>query len=84
MVSLDLIICCPQVHRADNVDENVQYVVKMHDSFTIVGDNGEHTCMVFEVLGDNLLKLIVDSRYQGLPLSQVRSIIRQVSWSNNY
>ncbi|BES90075.1 Hypothetical protein NTJ_02882 [Nesidiocoris tenuis] len=66
------------VHRADNVDENVQYVVKMHDSFTIVGDNGEHTCMVFEVLGDNLLKLIVDSRYQGLPLSQVRSIIRQV------
>jgi len=34
--------------------------------------------MVFEVLGSNLLKLIIRSSYQGIPLKHVRSIIRQV------
>ena len=35
--------------------------------------------MVFEVLGNNLLKPIIQSKYMGLPLKQVKSIIRQVS-----
>ncbi|EEC11618.1 srpk, putative [Ixodes scapularis] len=35
-------------------------------------------CMVFEVLGHNLLKLIIRSNYQGIPLPNVRTIIRQV------
>lgn len=32
----------------------------------------------FQVLGCNLLKLIIRSNYQGLPLEQVRVITRQV------
>jgi len=36
-------------------------------------------CMVFEVLGRNLLRLIIRSNYQGIPLPLVKSIIRQVS-----
>ena len=36
-------------------------------------------CMVFEVLGHNLLKLIIKSSYKGIPLVQVKSIIKQVS-----
>ncbi|VDP94566.1 unnamed protein product [Echinostoma caproni] len=36
-------------------------------------------CMVFEVLGHNLLKLIIRSSYRGIPLENVRSIIKQVS-----
>lgn len=36
-------------------------------------------CMVFEVLGHHLLKWIIKSNYQGLPLSCVKSIIRQVT-----
>jgi hypothetical protein len=34
--------------------------------------------MVFEVLGHNLLKLIIRSQYQGIPLLNVKTIIRQV------
>lgn len=36
-------------------------------------------CMVFEVLGRNLLKLIIRSNYQGIPLQNVKFIIRQVT-----
>lgn len=39
-------------------------------------------CMVFEVLGDNLLKLIIQHKYKGLPLSTVKSITAQVNISN--
>ena len=41
-------------------------------------------CMVFEVLGDTLLKPIVKSNYKGLPLHIVKSIIRQVSNADRY
>ncbi|CAM1154358.1 SRPK2 (predicted) [Pycnogonum litorale] len=34
--------------------------------------------MVFEVLGQNLLKLIIRSNYQGIPLANVKSVIKQV------
>lgn len=34
--------------------------------------------MVFEVLGDNLLKLITKSDYRGIPLENVRIITKQV------
>lgn len=33
--------------------------------------------MVFEVLGNNLLKLITKSNYAGIPLENVRIIIKQ-------
>lgn len=35
-------------------------------------------CLVFEVLGCNLLKLIIKSNYLGLPINDVRAIMRQV------
>ena len=38
-------------------------------------------CMVFEVLGHHLLKWIIKSNYQGLPVPCVKSIVRQVSSS---
>ncbi|XP_042895086.1 SRSF protein kinase 3 [Parasteatoda tepidariorum] len=53
-------------------------VVQLLDDFKISGVNGTHVCMVFEVLGHNLLKLIIRSNYQGIPLSNVKLIIRQV------
>lgn len=42
--------------------------------------------MVFEVLGYHLLKWIIKSNYQGLPLPCVKSIIQQVLYgsSKNY
>lgn len=53
--------------------------VQLLDDFKISGVNGTHICMVFEVLGHNLLKLIIRSNYQGIPLKNVKTIIRQVS-----
>lgn len=35
-------------------------------------------CMVFEVLGVNLLKAIIKFNYKGLPLPVVKSITKQV------
>ena len=42
------------------------------------GPHGTHVCMVFEVLGDNLLSLIKAFRYRGVPLPAVRALTRQV------
>ena len=36
-------------------------------------------CMVFEVLGHNLLKPIIHSDYRGLPIHAVKWITKQVS-----
>jgi len=48
------------------------------DWFEHQGTNGKHVCMVFEVLGDNLLKLIKHFNYHGIPLHVVRNIARRV------
>ncbi|TPP59857.1 SRSF protein kinase 3 [Fasciola gigantica] len=40
--------------------------------------------MVFEVLGHNLLKLIIRSSYRGIPLENVRSIIKQTLQGLHY
>ena len=41
-------------------------------------------CMVFEVLGHNLLKFIIRSNYQGIPLENVKTITRQILESLHY
>ncbi|TKR76630.1 hypothetical protein L596_017743 [Steinernema carpocapsae] len=70
-----LLLC---VCRTDDEFGHRDRVVQLYDEFTIDGPNGTHVCMVFEVLGCNLLKLIIRSNYQGLPLNKVRAITRQV------
>ncbi|CAD5114411.1 unnamed protein product [Dimorphilus gyrociliatus] len=52
--------------------------VMLLDDFKIAGIHGVHACLVFELLGDNVLKLIQRSKYKGLPLANVRCIIKQV------
>lgn len=37
-------------------------------------------CMVFEVLGHNLLKTIVRSKYKGIHIDRVRCYMRQVGF----
>merc|ERR1719228_780636 len=48
------------------------------DDFKISGVNGTHVCMVFEVLGHNLLKFIIRNNYQGMPLKNVKIMMKQV------
>ncbi|EDW66130.2 uncharacterized protein Dvir_GJ15853 [Drosophila virilis] len=53
-------------------------VVNLTDNFSTSGVNGTHQCLVFDVLGDNMLMLIQRSGYQGLPLYNVKQIAYQV------
>merc|ERR1719471_2195404 len=53
-------------------------MVMLLDDFKISGVNGTHVCMVFEVLGHNLLKFIIRNNYQGMPLKNVKIMMKQV------
>lgn len=67
-----------------NPAQGGQRVVKLLNHFTIKGPHGERNaclglffvdiCMVFEVLGHNLLKLIKEYDYKGIPIATVKKI----------
>ncbi|XP_028789989.1 serine/threonine-protein kinase SRPK [Neltuma alba] len=59
---------------ADGDPEDKKCVVKLLDHFKHSGPNGQHVCMVFEYLGDNLLTLIKYADYRGLPINMVKEI----------
>ena len=59
---------------ADGDPDDKKCVVKLLDHFKHSGPNGQHVCMVFEFLGDNLLTLIKYSDYRGVPLPMVKEI----------
>ncbi|XVF46822.1 hypothetical protein PTKIN_Ptkin03bG0058900 [Pterospermum kingtungense] len=59
---------------AEGDPDNKKSVVKLLDHFKHSGPNGQHMCMVFEYLGDNLLTLIKYSDYRGVPLPMVKEI----------
>uniref|UniRef100_A0AAZ3PC78 non-specific serine/threonine protein kinase n=1 Tax=Oncorhynchus tshawytscha TaxID=74940 RepID=A0AAZ3PC78_ONCTS len=82
--ALDEIKLLRSVRNTDQNDPSREKVVQLLDNFKISGMNGSHVCMVFEVLGHHLLKWIIKSNYQGLPLPCVKSIIRQVLQGLDY
>lgn len=59
---------------AEGDPEDKKCVVKLLDHFKHSGPNGQHVCMVFEYLGDNLLTLIKYSDYRGVPLHMVKEL----------
>ncbi|OMJ66998.1 hypothetical protein SteCoe_35969 [Stentor coeruleus] len=54
------------------------YVVQLLNTFSHTGINGTHICLVFEVLGVNLLEIIKFYQYHGVPINLCRSISKQV------
>ncbi|KAK3854557.1 hypothetical protein Pcinc_038973 [Petrolisthes cinctipes] len=82
--ALDEIKLLKCVRESDENDPKRDKTVQLLDDFKISGVNGTHVCMVFEVLGHNLLKFIIRSNYQGIPLPNVKSIIRQVLEALDY
>ncbi|XP_053248896.1 SRSF protein kinase 1 isoform X1 [Podarcis raffonei] len=82
--ALDEIKLLKSVRNTDPDDPNRERVVQLLDDFKISGVNGSHICMVFEVLGHHLLKWIIKSNYQGLPLLCVKKIIHQVLQGLDY
>lgn len=59
-------------------------VVLLYDSFDHVGPNGKHMCMTFEMLGENLLKVIKKYDYQGIPVRIVKNMVRQICIGLDY
>ncbi|KAM5146070.1 SRSF protein kinase 3 [Mantella aurantiaca] len=72
------------VRDSDPSDPKREMIVQLIDDFKISGVNGVHVCMVLEVLGHQLLKWIIKSNYEGLPLPCVKSILRQVLQGLDY
>ncbi|XP_019150463.1 PREDICTED: serine/threonine-protein kinase SRPK-like isoform X2 [Ipomoea nil] len=70
--AMDEITILKQIAEGDPDDKKC--VVKLLDHFKHSGPNGQHVCMVFECLGDNLLTLIKYSDYRGVPLHKVKEI----------
>ncbi|RWS31943.1 SRSF protein kinase 2-like protein, partial [Leptotrombidium deliense] len=82
--ALDEIKLLKCVRESDPCDPFGIKVVQLLDDFKISGVNGTHVCMVFEVLGHNLLKLIIRSNYEGIPIKNVKTIIKQVLQGLDY
>ena len=60
--ALDEITLLTQIRDGDPTD--AKFCCRMYDSFEHMGPHGRHVCMVFEVLGDNLLSLIKQYDYR--------------------
>ncbi|CAF0943908.1 unnamed protein product [Didymodactylos carnosus] len=82
--ALDEIKLLSHVRDTDPSDPFRLKCVQLLDDFKVSGINGTHVCMVFEVLGHNLLKLIIRSNYRGIPIANVKTIIKQVLQGLDY
>ncbi|KAK2460726.1 hypothetical protein APHAL10511_007196 [Amanita phalloides] len=60
------------------------HVISFLDHFRHKGPNGTHVCMVFEVLGENLLGLIRRHQNKGVPMHLVKQIAKQVLLGLDY
>ena len=54
------------------------HVVQLLNAFIYQGPYGRHFCMVFEILGVNLLEIIKRYDYKGIPLGICKEISKQV------
>jgi serine/threonine-protein kinase SRPK3 len=82
--ALDEIKLLKRVVEANKDHPGRPHVVSLLDSFTHRGPNGNHVCMVFEVLGENLLGLIKRWNHRGIPMPLVKQITKQVLLGLDY
>ncbi|KAL6308528.1 kinase-like protein [Sparassis latifolia] len=60
------------------------HVISFLDHFRHKGPNGTHVCMVFEVLGENLLGLIKRHQNKGVPMHLCKQIAKQILLGLDY
>jgi len=82
--ALDEIKLLERVVHANPDAPGRKYVVELLDHFMHRGPNGEHVCMVFEVLGENLLSVIRRYHHRGIPMHLVQQIMYQVLMGLDY
>ncbi|KAK3715860.1 serine/threonine protein kinase, CMGC [Vermiconidia calcicola] len=82
--ALDEIKLLNKVVDANKEHPGRRHVVSLLDSFNHKGPHGMHVCMVFEVLGENLLGLIKRWNHRGIPMPLVKQITKQVLLGLDY
>ncbi|GAA6031646.1 hypothetical protein JCM8097_006564 [Rhodosporidiobolus ruineniae] len=82
--ALDEIKLLQRVVEANPAHPGRRHVVSLLDHFTHRGPNGNHVCMVFEVLGENLLGLIKRYHHRGVPDHICKQIAKQVLLGLDY
>ena len=82
--ALDEIKLLNKIVEANKDHPGRKYVVSLLDSFNHKGPHGMHVCMVFEVLGENLLGLIKRWNHRGIPMPLVKQITKQVLLGLDY
>lgn len=76
--AVDEIKLLDKVTTGDLYHPGHEHVIQLLDTFTHKGPNGVHVCMVFEVLGENLLSLIRRYKHRGIPVVFVKQIAKQL------
>ncbi|EDX18003.1 GD17227 [Drosophila simulans] len=79
--------CTFEVELFEKLHDNHKYrshVAGFYDNFKVTGPNGTHICLVLEVLGDNLLKVIERCTDKGLPICNIKQIAQQVLTGLHY
>ena len=82
--ALDEIKLLQRLISSDQTHPGRSHVISFLDHFKHKGPNGVHVCMVFEVLGENLLGLIKRHQAKGVPIGLVRQISKQVLLGLDY
>lgn len=82
--ALDEIKLLERVAEADPTSMGAQYVTAVIDHFMVKGPNGNHVCMTFEVLGENLLSLMKRYKNRGIPMNLVKQISKQMLLGLDY
>lgn len=82
--ALDEIQLLQRVVTSSPTHAGRHHVVGLVDNFRHSGVNGSHVCMVFEVLGENLLGLIKRYQHRGVPQPIVKQIAKQVLLGLDY
>ena len=67
-----------ELHENESNKREQCFVAQLLNSFIHTGPNGKHVCMVFEILGVNLLEIIKRYNYKGIPLPICRVISKQI------
>ena len=55
-----------------------QRVITIRNDFELRGPNGLHVCIVSEVMGDSLYRVLVRHFKNGLPIEAIKPIVRQI------
>ncbi|KIJ33227.1 hypothetical protein M422DRAFT_183512, partial [Sphaerobolus stellatus SS14] len=61
-----------------------RHVIAFLDHFRHKGPNGNHVCMVFEVLGESLFGLIKRYQNKGVSMHLVKQIAKQILLGLDY